>query len=158
MDRDQKGHAALWWVGNSHDWRRRAHILWWGIFSMSYSKQVVSYLQDVFQADTAHVNFGKYTLYSCYGTTANCNKSSIAFAILFGNENKAGWEEFWRFALRVHPRLNQARHTFITDQAKGLLEPVMEVLTKAGHFHCSYHRKKIIEKHVKEGKKIYSAS
>ena len=35
---------------------------------MNYSKQAVMYLQDVmFQADVAHMNFGKYTLYSCYG-------------------------------------------------------------------------------------------
>jgi len=42
-------------------------------FSMSYSNAVVPYLQDVFQADVAHMNFGKYTLFSCYGSTANAN-------------------------------------------------------------------------------------
>jgi hypothetical protein len=50
-------------------------------FSMSYSSKVVPYLQDFFQADAAHMNFGKYTLFSCYGTTANRNTSPIAFAI-----------------------------------------------------------------------------
>jgi hypothetical protein len=33
-------------------------------FSMSYSTSVVPDLQDVFQADAAHMNFGKYTLFS----------------------------------------------------------------------------------------------
>ncbi len=65
---------------------------------MSYSNAVVPYLQDVFQADAAHMNFGKYTLFSCYGSTANANTSPIAFAILFGNEDKASWEAFWEFA------------------------------------------------------------
>ncbi len=49
-------------------------------FSMSYSTSVVPHLQDVFQADAAHMNFGKYTLFSCYGSTANANTSPIAFA------------------------------------------------------------------------------
>ncbi len=59
-------------------------------FSMSYSQAAVPHLQDVFQADAAHTNFGKYTLYSCYGSTANGNTSPIAFALIFGNEDKAG--------------------------------------------------------------------
>jgi hypothetical protein len=63
-------------------------------FSMSYSNAVVPYLQNVFQADAAHMNFGNYTLFSCYGSTANANTSPIDFAILFGNDDKAGWEAF----------------------------------------------------------------
>ncbi len=52
-------------------------------FLMSYSNAVVPFLQNVFQADAAHMNFGKYTLFSlCYGSTANANTSLIAFAIL----------------------------------------------------------------------------
>jgi hypothetical protein len=35
-------------------------------FSMSYSNEVVPYLQNVFQAAAAHMNFSKYTLFSCY--------------------------------------------------------------------------------------------
>jgi hypothetical protein len=60
-------------------------------FSMSYSNAVVTYLQNVFQADVTHMNFGKYALFSCYGSTANANTSSIAFAILYGNKDRAGW-------------------------------------------------------------------
>jgi hypothetical protein len=40
------------------------------------------------------MNFGKYTLYSCYGTTANCSTYPVAFGILFGNEDKEGWMDF----------------------------------------------------------------
>jgi hypothetical protein len=108
-------------------------------FSMSYLSKVVPYLQDVFQADAAHMNFGKYTLFSCYGTTANGNTSPIAFAILFGNEDKAGWEEYWKFALHLHPSLNHFTKTFITDQAKGLVESIKKIIPEASHFHCSYH-------------------
>ena len=126
-------------------------------FSMSYSQAVVPHLQDVFQADAAHTNFGKYTLYSCYGSTANGNTSPIAFALLFGNEDKAGWEAFWEFAKEEHPCLDSAKNTFITDQAKGLVESVKNVLPQAGHFHCSYHRAKNIDKYCKGGKKVNSA-
>ena len=127
-------------------------------FSMSYSNEVVPYLQNVFQADAAHTNFGKYTLFSCYGSTANANTSPIAFAILFGNEDKAGWEAFFEFAKEQHPCLDHSSKTFITDQAKGLVESVKKVLPAAGHFHCSYHRRKNIEKYCKGGKKAYSGS
>ena len=130
-----------------------------GVFlSMSYSNEVVPYLQNVFQADAAHTNFGKYTLFSCYGSTANANTSPIAFAILFGNEDKAGWEAFFEFAKEQHPCLDHSSKTFITDQAKGLVESVKKVLPAAGHFHCSYHRRKNIEKYCKGGKKAYSGS
>ena len=125
---------------------------------MSYSNAVVPYLQDIFQADAAHMNFGKYTLFSCYGSTANANTSPIAFAILFGNEDKASWEVFWEFAKEQHPCLDQFNKTFITDQAKGLVDSVKKVLPAAGHFHCSYHRRKNIEKYCKGGKKAYSGS
>jgi hypothetical protein len=104
------------------------------------------------------MNFGKYTLFSCYGSTANANTSPIAFAILFGNEDKASWEAFWEFAKEQHPCLDQFNKTFITDQAKGLVDSVKKVLPAAGHVHCSYHRRKNIEKYCKGGKKAYSGS
>ena len=64
------------------------------IFAMSNAQRTVPHphLQTVFQADACHMNFGKYTLYSCYGTTANGNTSPVAFVILFGNKDK---EEGW---------------------------------------------------------------
>ncbi len=57
-------------------------------FATSNAQRTVPHLQTVFQADACHMNFGKYTLYSCYGTTANGNTSPVAFGILFGNEDK----------------------------------------------------------------------
>ncbi len=60
------------------------------LFSTSGAQKSVPFLQQVFQADACHINFGKYTLYSCYGITANCNTYPVAFVILFGNENKEG--------------------------------------------------------------------
>ncbi len=66
-----------------------------GMFvSTSAAQEVVPHLQRVFQADACHMNFGKYTLYSCYGTTANCKTFPVAFAILFGNKDKDGWVQF----------------------------------------------------------------
>ena len=55
------------------------------IFSPKYCKDAVPELQDVLQVDGSHTQFVKYTLYSLYGTTANCNTFPIAFGILFGN-------------------------------------------------------------------------
>jgi hypothetical protein len=61
-----------------------------GIFiSPSTSKKQVPFLQEVLQADAAHMNFGKYTLYSVYGTNANGTMSALGFALLFGNLTKA---------------------------------------------------------------------
>ena len=40
------------------------------LFAPSSSKVIVPHLQDVIQADGAHTSFGKYTLFSAYGTTA----------------------------------------------------------------------------------------
>jgi hypothetical protein len=53
-------------------------------------KQSVPKLQMVYQSDAAHMNFGKYSLYSCYGITANCKTSPVAFGIVFGNKHKSG--------------------------------------------------------------------
>jgi hypothetical protein len=72
-------------------------------FSISAARNVVPLLQIVYQADAAHMNFGKYMLYSCYGVTANCNAFPVAFGIIFGNEDKEGWNQFWMFATSQHP-------------------------------------------------------
>jgi hypothetical protein len=60
------------------------------LFSTSGAQKAIPFLQQVFQADACHMNFGKYTLYPCYSTTANCNTYPVAFRILFGNEDKEG--------------------------------------------------------------------
>lgn len=49
---------------------------------------MVPLLEDVVQADGAHKSYGKYTLFTAYGTSANGNMVLVAGAILFGNEDK----------------------------------------------------------------------
>ncbi len=119
-------------------------------------KRCVPFLQRVFQADACHMNFGKYTLYSCYVTTANCNTYPVAFRILFGKEDKEGWMDFWDFAKLVHPSIDDTRVTIITDQAKGLTQSIADVLPLTEHFHCSYHRRQNILKFVRGGTQKYS--
>ncbi len=116
----------------------------------------MTHLQRVFQADACHMNFRKYTLYSCYGTTANCNTFLLVFAILFGNKDKNGWVQFWEFAKSLHPSLNRFDTTIITNQAKGLKEAIYQVLPDAVHFHCSFQRRQNIAKIVKGGNVKYS--
>ncbi len=41
------------------------------LFSILGARKAVPFLQQVFQAGACHMSFGKYTLYSSYGTTAN---------------------------------------------------------------------------------------
>ncbi len=128
-----------------------------GVFlSISAARNVVLLLQTVYQADAAHMKFGKYVLYSCYGGTANCNAFPVAFGIIFGNEDKEGWNRFWRFATSQHPCLNHAWVTIITDQQKGLIEAMSDILPHVTNFFCSYHRRKNILQHVKGGKGEYS--
>ena len=63
-------------------------------FAPSFVKRTVPHLQKVFMADTCHLHFGKYMLFSCYGMTANSNASPVAFAILFRNKNTSTWKQF----------------------------------------------------------------
>jgi hypothetical protein len=67
------------------------------LFAPGTATQTVRHLHNVYQADTAHLQFGKYTFYSAYGSTANSNASPVAFAILFGNEDTSNWVKFWTF-------------------------------------------------------------
>jgi len=118
-----------------------------GIFFVpSFAKETVPHLQKVFMADACHLNFGKYTLFSCYGVTANANASPVAFAIIFGNESTSTWRQFWKFALEVHPSIDSGEITLITDQDKGQKNAITEYLKSVGHFHCSYHRRQNIIK------------
>jgi hypothetical protein len=76
-------------------------------------------IQEVFQADGGHASFGKYTLFSAYTTTANASMSSIAFEILFGNEDIKNWTMFWDFVAIVHPMINHPQVMIMTNQDKG---------------------------------------
>ena len=110
-------------------------------FTPSFTKTTVPKLQTLFTADVCHLNFGKYTLFVCYGVTANANMSPVGFAIIFGNENGASWKEFWRFIHRTHPTMNMPDVTIVTDQDKGIMGAIAEVMTDCGHFFCVWHRR-----------------
>ena len=85
-------------------------------FAPSFSTKTVPQLQRLFMADACHLNFGKYTLFTCYGVTANANMSPVAFGIVFGNENGASWGEFWEFVKKkLHPSMDSMDVTVITD-------------------------------------------
>jgi hypothetical protein len=126
------------------------------LFTISASKKAVPHLQQVFQADAAHMSFGEYALYSCYGMTANCNTYPVDFGILFGNECKEGWMQYWSIVKYFHPTMNDYCTTIKTDQAKGLTEAIKEVLPEVGNFLCSFHRQQNIIKIFHGGTQMYS--
>jgi hypothetical protein len=124
------------------------------LFATSSSRHMVPRLQHVVQADGAHSNFGKYTLFSAYASTANGNMSSLAFGLLFGNEDTKNWAIFWNFVLRVHPCLNSPEITILTDQDKGSIAAVEQEIPSAAQFHCSFHRRQNIIKNLGGGKGV----
>jgi hypothetical protein len=69
----------------------------------------------VIQADGAHASYGKYTLFLAYRTTGNGNMSSLAFGLLFGNQNTENWLKFWMFVKKVHPCIDGPTKTILTD-------------------------------------------
>ena len=89
-------------------------------------------------ADACHLNFGKYTLFSCYGITSNGNTSPIAFVINFGNENYVSWKEFWTFVLKIHPCLNKTDVMIVTDQAKGQESAIQGVMKNAARLRVPF--------------------
>jgi hypothetical protein len=106
-------------------------------FAPSFTTATVPHLQPVFMADACHLNFGKNTLFSCYGRIANANMSPVAFAIVFGNENGTSWSSFWKYVIELHPSINAGHITIITDQDKGQMTAIAETLFEVGHFYCS---------------------
>ena len=104
------------------------------------------------------MKFGSYTLYSCYGTTANGNTFPIAFGVIFGNECKEGWITFFECLKRIHPALNVSQNTIISDQDKGLKESIKSVMDEVGHFFCMWHREQNIYKVCKGGNHTYSGA
>jgi hypothetical protein len=112
-----------------------------GIFiSPSTSKEQFFFLQEVLHADAAHMSFGKYTLYSVYGTNVNGTMSALGFALLFGNEDKQSWTRFWNFIKKTHPTIYQSNYTIITNQDKGSLLAMEENVSLGGRFlFCSFY-------------------
>jgi hypothetical protein len=65
---------------------------------------------------------------------------------LFGNEDKQSWTQFWNIK-KTHPTINQSKYTIITDQDKGSLLAMEEVVPLAGRLLCSFHcRQNIMKK------------
>ena len=127
------------------------------LFAPSTSRRTVPLLQSVYQADAVHLNWGKYTLYSSYGTTSKGQCSPVAFGIIFGNEDEDSWCRFWEFASGVHPSLNSPSNTIITDQDKGSKAAIKRIMPLVVNFCCSYHRRQNILKHCKGGTQVYKA-
>jgi hypothetical protein len=128
-------------------------------FTPSFTKRTVPELQTLFMADACHLNFGKYTMFACYGVTANANMSPVGFAIIFGNENGTSWKQFWDFIYITHPTMNRPDVTIVTDQDKGSEGAISAVMNDCGHFFCAWHRKENIIKQCggSSGKVPYSA-
>jgi hypothetical protein len=126
------------------------------LVSVAPATATVPLLQKVYQADACHLDFGKYTMFTIYGIGANNNTFPVAMAILFGNETLASWVHFFKFAVKVHPSLNDEKVTIISDKDKGLMGAIAEVLPKAVNFMCSYHRRKNITIQVRGGSGAYS--
>jgi hypothetical protein len=112
--RDRKAFVDTWMEKHAQDLEESlgledgpTHRFLLGLcFATSTSTTTVPNLQKIVQADAAHMSIGKYTLFSAYGSTANGNMSPIAFAILFGNEDKQNWKLFWSFAVKVRTGVN----------------------------------------------------
>jgi hypothetical protein len=93
------------------------------------------------------MSFGKYTLYSVYGTNANGTMSALGFPLLFANEDEQSWTQFWHFIKKTHPMINQYNYTIITDQDKGSLLAMEETVPLVGRFLCSFRcRQNIMKK------------
>jgi hypothetical protein len=128
-------------------------------FTPSFSQKTFPELQTLFTADACQLNFGKYSMFTCYGITANANMLPVGFAIIFGNENGASWKEFWRCIVQIYQSINRADVTIVTDQDKESMDAIEEVLPAAGHFFCAWHRCKNIIKRCggSSGRVPYSA-
>jgi hypothetical protein len=115
------------WLGSPADenWLQSLNGIF---FAPSFVKRTVPQLQKMFMADACHLDFGKYTLFSCYGMTANSNASPVAFATLFGNKNTSTWWQFWKYCLYLHPCIDSGNITIITDQDKGQKNEIFEYL------------------------------
>jgi hypothetical protein len=89
------------------------------LFAPSFVQKTVPHLQKTYTANACHLNFGKYTLFSCYSITANSNMSLVGFAIIFGNKNTSNWTKFWEYVLKLHPSMISGYITIITNQDIG---------------------------------------
>jgi hypothetical protein len=78
---------------------------------------------------------------------------------LFGNKDKESWTHFWNFIKKTHPIVNQSNFTIITNQDKGSLGAMEDIVPLVGKFLCSFHcQQKIVKKcSGRKGHKALSA-
>ncbi len=154
----QQGHALICWIRNAHVRGRSTHILWWHSIFNELFKACSAIPSRCLPGGCSALQFRKIHLIFMLWNYSHCNTAPVAFAILFGNEDKVGWDAFLKFTLIHHVGLNHYSKTYITDQAKSLVESVKGIMNEAGHFHCLYHRRKNILTYCKGGTKTYSAA
>ena len=99
-------------------------------FSLSAARQTVPHLQQIFQADAAHMSFGKYTLYSCYGRNANGNTSCVGMGISFGNETKDDWDQFLQCRPKKDKRVKSAIEGNQKKRKKSIADNMEDQLKK----------------------------
>ncbi len=128
-------------------------------YAQQFVQKTGPHLQKTYMADACHLNFGKYTLFSCCSVTANSNMSPVGFAIIFGNKNTSNWIKFWEYVLKLYPSMNSGYITIITNQDKGQKNAIARQLQQVGHFHFSWHCRQNIIKRCGggSGKAQYSA-
>ena len=73
----------------------------------STSKAQAPFLQDVIEADAAHMSFGKYTLFSAYAGSANTKMVGLGFAILFHEAGEEGACELGKEAEAIYRQLSE---------------------------------------------------
>jgi hypothetical protein len=114
-------------------------VPYWNTHHCVHIEKASSISQRGYQADGGHMSFGKCTLFSAYANTANGSMAPLGFAIMFGNEDSTNRISFWTFIKSVHPIMNQSTKTVITDQDKGSLASIRQILPDAGLFHYAFH-------------------
>ena len=76
---------------------------------------------------------------------------SCCFRYSFWKQKDKHVETVWKYCLELHPCINSAEITIITNQDKGQKNAISEYLRLVGNFHCSYHRRQNIIKMCRGG-------
>jgi hypothetical protein len=64
------------------------------LFAPLFVQKTVPHLQKTYMADACHLNFGKYTLFSCYSVTANSNMSPVGLRLYSETRTPATGQSF----------------------------------------------------------------
>ncbi len=94
-------------------------------FSPSFAKATVPHQQKVFMADACHLNFGKYTLFSCYGVTANSNASPVALQLFLETRPPAPGDSSGSMHWNCIPLLTQVTSLSSPTRTRGRKTPLI---------------------------------